>query len=97
VDRWLPSELGRFGIVDYLIYRMLARVPIGLCEYRRQACDIGISNGASRESAVNFFGQRHGSTSLTSLGEMKSGEVFHNAHSGKLESTLVLELRSEAN
>ena len=40
---------------------------IGFCELCQQACDIGISNGASRESAVNFFGQRHGSTSRTKL------------------------------
>jgi hypothetical protein len=46
---------------------MLARGLIGFREYRQQACDIGISNGASRESAVNFFGQRHGFISRTKL------------------------------
>jgi hypothetical protein len=44
---------------------MLAHSLIGFCDYCHQAREIGIGNGASRESAVYFFGQKHGFISST--------------------------------
>jgi hypothetical protein len=56
---------------------------MGCCVYGQQVCDIKISNGANRESAVNFFGQMHGFISFTKLRRRGSGELFHIAQSGK--------------